>query len=70
MRQQPNLKLMDDPVVGILWMLRQLPVETSADYLALLLAYAVEHQLISEPDRIRITGLLEQISSDVNYRAA
>lgn len=70
MNRSSHLKLIDDPSAGVIWILRQLPLEVSASYLALLLAHAIEHKTISAQDRARISELLESILSDHSYRVA
>jgi hypothetical protein len=69
-QHRPQLRLVDDPVANVLWLLNRLPIEVAASYLALLYAYAVEREMLSEDAQARISTLLEQILSDKIHRAA
>ena len=55
------LRLVDDPVGSILWMLQRLPLERTAAYLALISQQAGRLGLVSEEDRARIDALLDQL---------
>ena len=48
------LRLVDDPVGSILWMLRRLPLERTAAYLALISQQAGRLGLVSGEDKARI----------------
>jgi hypothetical protein len=65
-----SLRLIEDPVCAVSWMLKQLPLETCATCLALLLADAVERGTVSPDDYARIKRLVDEILCDESYRAA
>ena len=69
---KPNftLRLIEDPVCAVTWILKQLPLETCATYLALILAYAAEHGTVNAEEYMRIKQLVDDILSDEIYRAA
>jgi hypothetical protein len=62
--------LIEDPIRAATWMLKQLPLETCATYLALLLAHGNECGIVPPEDYVRIKNLADDILSDKIYRAA
>ena len=55
------LRLVDDPVARILWMLRNMPLESTLFYLDLITGQAARLSLLSVEDRNRIAALLLRI---------
>lgn len=55
------LRLVDDPVARILWMLRSMPLENAVACLELVAATGDRLGLLSDPDKARIAALLAQI---------
>lgn len=68
--QQPFLRLVDDPVVRAMQMLRQLPIESAAAYLETISGQADRLGLLSEADRERIAELVRQVAARHIDRAA
>jgi hypothetical protein len=65
-----GLRLIEDPICAVTWLLKQLPLETCATYLALLLAHAAEQGTLSQEEYSRLRTLVDDILSDEIYRAA
>jgi hypothetical protein len=65
-----SLRLLEDPVRAVTWMLKQLPLDTGATCLALILAEAVACGTVSSDEYARIKRLVDDILSDEIYRAA
>ena len=59
--QQPLLRLVDDPVVRTMQMLRQLPLEMAVGYLEKISNRADRLGLLSDADRQRIGQLIHSI---------
>jgi hypothetical protein len=65
-----SLRLIEDPVCAVTWLLKQLPLETCATYLALLLAHAAERGTLPPEEYSRLSALVDDILSNEIYRAA
>jgi hypothetical protein len=64
------LRLVDDPMVRAMQMLRQLPLESMTFYLEMISERADELGLLSDDDRARIAELVRQVSTRHIDRAA
>jgi lauroyl/myristoyl acyltransferase len=65
-----SLHIVDDPIYAILWMLRQMPLDVAATYLALIAGTAAYSELISEEEHARLLRLVEEAFSNPQHRAA
>lgn len=65
-----SLRLVDDPVYAIVWMLRQMPPDVAASYLALIAGAAAYSELISNEEHARLRRLVEEALSNPLHRAA
>jgi hypothetical protein len=68
--QRPFLRLVDDPVVRVMQMLRQLPLEAAVGYLEMIAELAGRMGLLDEADRERIAELVRQAAARHIDRAA
>ena len=67
---QPRLRLVDDPVMGVIQMLRRLPLETAVATLETAAARAERLGLLTDADRERIDELVSRIALPRIDRAA